>query len=247
MLKINFFGFEHETQSRITQLLTCIMMKRGKKIISDTITEPHSYTLFSEEDIFFIVPESVVADLGGIEFSITLRKKIPRAHFIFLSANILSMPFILKSYIRPSGFFLFPDDFSDVLKLVNAIMDERMQSNDDNIKIEIISGYSRMFIPISKVLFFTASGKKILCCLENGEKYEFYSTLSKLEKQFSTYFLRCHSGFLVNREKILHVNLSKCAVTLTNCSEQIPISRKYKKVSFEHTPLRAQNYIGSLS
>ena len=229
MITVHFFGFEAEKQSLILQKLSHDMVKRGKKVEPRTIENPHIYEQHFEDDIFLIVPENVVSGLNGIDFSIRLRKRNPLAHLIFFSMNYLSGPYILRNYVRPTGFFLLSEGMSDVLYIFNCIIDAKAQLSDTDKRIEFISKYNRMQIPLSQILFFTTMDKKIVCHLENGESYEFYGTLHKIGKEYSSFFIRCHAGFLVNREKISHVNLSKGILMLTNCDEQIPISRKYRK------------------
>ena len=57
---------------------------------------------------------------------------------------------------------------------------------------------------------------------------EFYNTIGNLEKQYCDDFIRCHSGFLVNRQYIKGIR--KGEIELNGCEETVPVSKKYRTV-----------------
>ena len=64
--------------------------------------------------------------------------------------------------------------------------------------------------------------------MANGKKVEFYGTLSAIEKLYDEFLIRCHSGYLVNKQKIAEVNYTKNYMKVFDSDEKIPISRKYR-------------------
>lgn len=185
--------------------------------------------LYDDEiQVYFCVAESVVNNINGIEFAKIIRRKNEKAVIIFLSQNFMSAVDILRKYICPAGYFLF-DEVNEAVKFaVNIIEQKNIQEKDSDRKIELVSGYRKIIVSLSNVVYFVSCNKKIVCYLTNGKHIEFYGTLAHIEKSCGNLFLRCHSGYLINKKRIVFINYTQNYIELLNSSEKIPISRKYR-------------------
>jgi DNA-binding LytR/AlgR family response regulator len=155
----------------------------------------------------------------------SLREKLPESHIIFVSAYQEDMIYCLKNLIRPSAFLLKPLSISEVESVLNSVVNTSLRKNRAK-SICISTHEFKRMVEINKILYFATLGKKLVCYMITGEKIEFYGTIRELANKFSEDFVRCHSGFLVNR---LHIKgLNKSELELDGTSEKIPISKRYK-------------------
>ena len=60
----------------------------------------------------------------------------------------------------------------------------------------------------------------------------FHGTVGQLQKELPPSFLRCHRGFIVNRDHILSVNRAEQMIELKN-KIFVPLSRKYRDSFWE--------------
>lgn len=82
-------------------------------------------------------------------------------------------------------------------------------------------------IPLDDIFYFEVSSRLIAVHYGEGEIFEFYSTIGKIENLlFNKGFIRTHRAFLVSVSKIATVSGNE--VTLL-CGDVIPIGRTYLK------------------
>lgn len=158
--------------------------------------------------------------------AVRFREKYPDSHIVFMSLYPEDMPLCFKNLIRPSGFLLKPIAPSEISELLHSISQHERKTAKTNI-IHISTREYKYNIDINKVLYLSTVGKKLYVKMTNGEKLEFYGTLSAFEKEYDN-FVRCHSGFLVN--KLYIKGIKRGEVELVGCSETLPVSKKYKGV-----------------
>lgn len=176
--------------------------------------------------LLIIKPESFLGEISGIVYAEEKRKEFPQCEIIFLSANYMYLPEIVCRGVKPSGYFILPirdERFYEIIL-------NRINCKEEIKKVIITCEHKKEVIPYDEILYFTAVNKKIECRTEDGKIFSFYDTMSALETRLGNNFLRCHSGFLVNKRKIngYHKNIS--FIRLIGCEDSIPVSRKYKNV-----------------
>lgn len=228
-MNIYFCGLEEEYAEYLKNSLKINLKSFSKEIIFKKLYYDSEIIYLNDSlQIYFCVPESTVDGLDGIRFSEKIRQQNERAIIIFLSQNLLSAADILKKYICPAGYFLF-SELDEAVKLTVSILRQskgRLKNND--LKMELVCKYKKVTVPLNNVVYFVSCNKKIICYLSNGKNIEFYGTLSDIEKNYSALFIRCHSGYLLNKQKIISVNYTQSYIEVSNSDEKIPISRKYR-------------------
>lgn len=168
---------------------------------------------------------------NSFSIAISLREKLPESHIVFISSYPEDMAFCFKNLVRPSGFLLKPLILTEVTAIINAVNEAYRQKAKP--KTFFISTHEfKRKIDISKVVYFSTSGKKLFCRTVTGEKIEFYGTITALSERFSEDFIRCHSGFLVN--KLYIKGLKKGELELEGISDTIPVSQKYKNLLMKY-------------
>ena len=84
----------------------------------------------------------------------------------------------------------------------------------------------RTYVPLAQIYYFEAREKRIYVRLKKQE-LAFYETMEHLTERLPDYFVRCHRSFIVNRQRIRRVMLSKSLIELEQ-GIQLPLSRSYK-------------------
>ncbi len=161
---------------------------------------------------------------SGFSLAHALRQANPFCHLVFLSAFPEDMSFCLQNLLRPSGFLLKPTRGSELQSLIVAVLKLTSVRKTDTICIS--SQIFKRTLPTNQILYFSTQGKKLICRTIEGETIPFYGTLKSLSQKYDGDFIRCHSGFLANRNLI--AGIYKGMLQLKNCRESLPISKKYK-------------------
>ena len=201
--------------------------KRCRFFVNKSLQEIMTGIKDNEKTVLFLDTRTRVQDMGGFEIACKIRGINKECHIVYVSSYPEDINFCFKNFVRPSGFLLKPVSKSDYLNMLSSIEHiyyEQIRKK----KIHLSAGgalYS--FLP-NDIIYFTTVGKKLMCKKTNDEEMEFYGTLSELEVEYGDSFIRCHSGFLVNRSYI--TGMVKNCITLRYCSETLPVSKKYKTI-----------------
>lgn len=164
---------------------------------------------------------------AGFALAESIRKTAPLCHIVFLSAYAEDMSFCFRNLLRPSGFLLKPVSCDEIFSIIRAVL--RQDAGEEEGRAEKICLSAQDFkrtIDVSEILYFSTRGKKLICRTTDGETVSFYGTLKALEKRYAGNFIRCHSGFLANRDLVLE--MKKGELYLKKCSEALPVSKKYR-------------------
>lgn len=177
------------------------------------------------ETIVFIDTRLHGRKQNSFSIAMSIREKFPLCHIVFMSSYPEDMSFCFKNLVRPSGFLLKPFSSLEAAKIISDVLQNIKKLRKAKTLYISTHEYKRS-IETDKIIYFSTFGKKLFLKTADGERIEFYSTMSKLEAQFSEDFVRCHSGFLVNREYIK--GFKKGEIELRGLSETLPVSKKYK-------------------
>lgn len=161
-----------------------------------------------------------------------IRERSLKCHIIFMSNSVMDALLTMRNLLRPSGYIIKPvvkSELQNLLALIVRDFERRTAAISKSGDVIHISTRSEKYVfPVEDVLCFTTRGKRILCRTVAGNSIEFYGTLYKVEEKYSNYFLRCHSGFLINKTKVERLSKTGGFVKLFGMDENIPVSDKYK-------------------
>lgn len=169
-----------------------------------------------------------VSAVNGVQ-QIEMLRELYKKAIIVLVADIQTSPVTyMKPTILASALLLKPLKEVMVQQTIEEVFKHCIQENIDEEVFIVEVKEEKYRIPYSDILFFESRSKKIYVCTVNDE-YGFYDTMDRLEEQCMKNFVRCHRGFIVNREKVEKVRLSQNYLILQGGLE-IPLSRSYKSV-----------------
>ncbi len=184
--------------------------------------------------LIFLDTRVVRGSLGSFELAKKIREASFCVHIVFMSAYYEDMPFCFQNLIRPSGFLLKNSTANDIDSILNAVTAADSVPETSAVKISVRAGGEQFSFSTDEIMYFTTIGKKLALKTSDCQTVEFYGTLKDIESKYSEYFLRCHSGFLVNKKYIRR--FSKSSIKLKNSAEELPVSKKYVKnvTNFAH-------------
>lgn len=164
---------------------------------------------------------------------LTLARKIRETnefcHICFMAPSPGDVGFCYKKLVRPSGFLLKPVEKQELRELISEIKryEALRRTASGNPQLFLKTRGRSLVLRVSNVLYFTSLGKKILCYTVKEGELSFYGSLKNLESQYCRYFIRCHSGFLVNRQYIVSFSKKTLSLKLLGCEQEIPVSKSH--------------------
>lgn len=172
-----------------------------------------------------------ITENGALEEAERFRKKNKNTYLVLIAGLDLSPVTYMRPGIRAEALILKPVNAEQAKAVVREAFGELMKrrSRPDQRRVFVIDNQEgRVLIEYDSILFFESRSKKIYLCTGMKE-YGFYGTLDQLQEKLKKWFVRCHRGFLVNREKIEKIVFARNMIVLEDGSE-IPVSRSFRGV-----------------
>lgn len=201
------------------------------------------YALDTLEQVADLVRGSLLLDLacydvapkGSIRFLEQVRTRYQETLLLLIADPAMSPMDYIRPTILASALLLRPIDprrLQDSLSELVARYKERLSPGQEaSLAVETREGTT--YVPYSKIYYLEAREKKIYVRLKRQE-LTFYGTLEQLAGQLPENFLRCHRSFIVCRDKVQKVMLSKGVLELEQ-GISLPLSRSYKPL-FKEAP-----------
>ncbi len=197
--------------------------------------ELHCFSLLREVRAFFEKQPLInmacydVTKKDSLSLLSGIRKQYKEMLLMLIADDTLSPMEYVRPDILASGLILRP--FSKEMmqeKLRDMVLQYTTQAeNMEDEEVFVLSvkdGKTR--IPYRQIYYMEARDKKIYLRLRDKE-LAFYDTIEELEKKLPAAFVRCHRSFLVNREYIVKIMLSRNEILLSH-GISVPLSRSYK-------------------
>lgn len=172
-----------------------------------------------------------LGDMEGIDLSKRLNEVNDEALIVFVTSHPDYMDqafeqFAFNYMVKPiddKRFRKVMDRASDVLKEIKNQEPEKFYT--------VTEGDNMTSVPYSDIVFIWKEGNYLIMELEN-RKLKLRGTFRKLEEEIDMdFFLKCHKGYVVNKERIIHKDGD--FLVLRGHGKDIPIGDKYRKNVFK--------------
>lgn len=164
---------------------------------------------------------------GGFSLAKAIRGVSDTCHIVFMSAHVEDMSFCFKNLIRPSGFILKPACETELLEIIRSVLQKTRGTAAARVESICLSAQNfQRTLAVGDILYFSTRGKKLVCRTRDGESIEFYGTIKALAARYAGNFIRCHSGFLANRDYVR--GMHKGMLEMKNCTEALPVSKRHR-------------------
>lgn len=169
-----------------------------------------------------------VAPKGSIDDLERIRKDYQKMKLLLIADPAMSPMEYIRPTILASSLLIRPispaQAREQLMELVEQFCSQPSHGQEESLVIETREG--RTYVPLAQIYYFEAREKRIYVRLKKQE-LAFYETMEHLAERLPDYFARCHRSFIVSRQKIRRVMLSKSLIELEQ-GIQIPLSRSYK-------------------
>lgn len=169
-----------------------------------------------------------VSPKGSIDDLERIRRDYQKMRLLIIADASMSPMEYIRPTILASSLLLRPispeQAREQLMELVEQFQDQAFHGQEESLVIETREG--RTYVPLAQIYYFEAREKRVYVRLKKQEM-AFYETMEHLEERLPDYFVRCHRSFIVSRQRIRKVMLSKSLIELEQ-GMQIPLSRSYK-------------------
>lgn len=169
-----------------------------------------------------------VAPKGSIDDLERIRKDYQKMKLLLIADPTMSPMEYIRPAILASSLLIRPispaQAREQLMELVEQFCSQPSHGQEESLVIETREG--RTYVPLAQIYYFEAREKRIYVRLKKHE-LAFYETMEHLTERLPGYFARCHRSFIVSRQKIRKVMLSKSLIELEQ-GIQVPLSRSYK-------------------
>ncbi len=178
-----------------------------------------------------------MGDTNGLELARHIRSVYPDTQIIFLTGHA---GFALEGYeYNPLDFLVKP---VNILRLERVLLREKQrregqqQKKEAPVRIGLPVDGGMEIVQVDQVSYIEKVGRKVFLVGQNGERFQTYYSLQKLEDIFNCYgFFRCHQSFIVRIDAVRSISLDESKnsynILLQGVKASIPLSRnKYAEL-----------------
>lgn len=219
-----------------------------KKMVSDTVAiqsdESCNFDIcVSEMDLKEQTVSHEMLDIAcmdimtdkGIGPSEEVRKKYSDSEMMLIVSESISPRIYMKPSVRASSVIFRPlavDEASETIsEVVQASLIKKQTLNDSNCLV-IQTKEDILHLPFAGIDYIEARMKKLYIRADK-EEFACNDTLDCMQEELPDQFIRCHRGYIVNKNRIKHIDLANNVITLIN-GLQVPMSRSYKSAVKEY-------------
>ena len=212
--------------NRLEKMLESILINNNLSgEIGLSTTSPDDLISYIERNSFDVVILDIdlKSNVSGIDLANIIRKKNKRAYIIFTTAHL---EYLMVAYKYKTFDFL-----------AKPITVERLEETITRL-FDDISGDSAFFFMINKskgyinsddILFIQKQGKKAIL-KTTGNDYELTSSFSSILSRLPKNFIRCHKSYIVNLNKISHIQANNTIIFNDKDNIQCQIGPKYENL-----------------
>jgi DNA-binding LytR/AlgR family response regulator len=172
-------------------------------------------------------------EISGIELSSILQRKTA---IVFTTAHT---DFAIKAFeMEASDYLLKPFSYQRFLKCadkLNSLISQKRDKNkkaiDDFFYIQA-EGKGKLIKLSFRDIIYLESQKNYLSIVTAQKKWLTYLTLTEIQEKLPPAFLRINKSFIVNTDKITHIEGNE--IFLLNVKESFPIGASYKEAFSLH-------------
>ncbi len=225
-IKMIRIGIYDEDKAACQRTWQCVMeMKKNPDIMVSQI-DMQSLVLAMEESMFdfhILILEVISSEVDVLQVVSWINEKFPDCRIIYLTDQ---SDYVSRVYETEHCYFVWKREMEQVMPL--ALYKALKWIELEGVQyLQVICDRRHVEIPISQILYIERSQHRCRIVTFRDE-YESYLSLKYLVSQLPKYFVRCHTGYLVNGKFI--ERLSGKGMVLGRVGEkrvQLPIGRSY--------------------
>lgn len=223
MIRVGIYDEDRVACQRTWQ---CIMEIKKDPDITVIQTDIQSLLLAMEENTFdfhILVLEVISTEMDVLWLVSGINRKFPDCQIIYLTDR---SDYVSRVYETEHCYFVWKQELEQVMPFALYKALKRIEMGGFQY-LRVICDRKHIEIPISQILYIERFQHRCKI-ITFEEEYESYLSLKQLICQLPKYFVRCHTGYLVNGKCI--ERLSGKNVVLGRAGEkrmELPVGRSY--------------------
>lgn len=177
----------------------------------------------SKNNSIYFLDIDLKSSINGIKLAGKIREEDPRGFIIFITTHA-EMSYLTFLYKVEAIDYIVKDNYKNIRnRIYDCIMNinKKYKALNSSIckTVSIKSGDKIYNLDIDSILFFETSNviHKINVYTEN-RMLEFYAQMKEVEQMVDSRFIRCHRSYMINKNKINHVDYNSRQVYMNDGS-----------------------------
>ncbi|WP_194191481.1 LytR/AlgR family response regulator transcription factor [Clostridium chrysemydis] len=191
--------------------------------------------LNKKNNCLYLLDVDLNSRINGIELAEKIRKYDKECSIIFITTHSEMAPLTFEYKLEALD-YIIKDNYGDIANKIESCLkyaNEKILTKDESSGIfKVDSRTSGLNIKLNEILYFETSNSihKVIIHLDN-RNIEFYGKMKEIdEKLRNSNFCRCHTSFIVNKDKIKEINKKKRVLSIINGDECLISYRGLKKL-----------------
>lgn len=237
MFKIYICEDDQMQRQRMDDILSEIINTENQNIQKGYITGNPYEMLEAVKDEkntgLFFIDIDLGGDINGLELAKEIRKIQPRCYIVFVTTHS-EMSFLTFSYKVEALDFILKDNPEELKSRVHQCLimalnrSENESVNENKILTLKIGEHVRVFLQ-DEIKFFEVSPENRRIIIHGVDTImEFPGKLKDIEKCVDERFVRCHRGFIVNKDYVERVDVGERIIYIEG-GESCPMSVRLGK------------------
>ncbi len=212
--------------NRLEKMLESILINNNLPgEIGISTTKPGDFIDYINNHPFdaVILDIDLKSNISGMDLANIIRKKNKRAYIIFTTAHL---EYLMVAYkYKTFDFLAKPITIERLDETITRLFDDISNDSAVFFKINKKKGY----INSDDIFFIQKQGKKAIF-KTTGNDYELNTTFSNILSRLPNNFIRCHKSYIVNLNKISHIQANNTIIFNERDNIQCQIGPKYENL-----------------
>lgn len=239
MLKAFICEDNKNQKEKITKIIEDIILIENYDIdLGLSTSDPYelitSITGTTNTGIYFLDID-LHSDINGIQLAEKIREHDPRGFIVFITTHA-EMSYLTFIYKVEAMDYIIKDNYADIKQRIKDCIQnahDRYKSKSSELqKVFSIKVNDKIInIDYNDILFFETSSTIHKIILHSiNRQVEFYGKMKEIEKNLDDRFIRCHTSFIINRDKIKEIDKKNRIAYMINDEECLISTRSIKKL-----------------
>lgn len=175
------------------------------------------------------------SDINGIQLAEQIRKYDPRGFIVFVTTHA-EMSYLTFMYKVEAMDYIIKDNYKNIGDRIKACienaLDKYKTKSSELQKVFSVKVDDRIInVDFNDIIFFETSTTIHKVILNStSRQVEFYSNMKEVEDMLDERFCRCHTSFIINKDKIKEIDKKNRIVHMITGDECLVSTRGIKKL-----------------
>lgn len=239
MIKIFICEDNEEQKEKFKDIISNIIMIENYDMEIELVTDDPYIVLDNLKNNavtgLYFLDVDLRSNINGIQLAEEIRKYDPRGFIVFVTTHA-EMSYLTFMYKVEAMDYIIKDNYKNIGDRIKACIENahtKYKTKSSELqKVFSVKVDDRIInVDFNDIIFFETSTtihKVILNC--TNRQVEFYSNMKEVYKMLDERFCRCHTSFIINKDKIKEIDKKNRIVYMITGDECLVSTRGIKKL-----------------